>query len=99
MADIREQARESLEGILDKEKLDLLINEVLAFTKKARAEFVCKHCHRTQIQYAEISDSKAVVTAITELLNQTMGRPKEAAISDQEKIHFERVVYLADPPV
>jgi hypothetical protein len=94
MSDLRDDIASALEGWMTQEQLKELLDEILASKKKGRAEFVCKGCGKKQIQYAEIPDARAVTSALVELANQGFGRPKEAVVSDGEKIHFERVVYL-----
>lgn len=92
MTDLRDDLREGLEGKLSPEVINKLLDEVLSIKKQARGW--CPTCKKA-VQ-VEISDPKAVVAATTELLNQTMGRPKEAGVSESERISFERVVYLGE---
>lgn len=72
------------------------MDEVLAITKKGRAEFSCKHCGKRQIQYAEIPDARAVTSAITELMNQGFGRPVESSAVNVDPIKFVRLTNMAE---
>jgi len=93
MSDPRGALAEALAGSLTDEQLHTLIDEVLAVKKKMRADFICKHCKRRQIQYGEISDALAVSRAIPDLLNQAYGRPVEATVM-AEPIQFIRLTNL-----
>lgn len=88
----RGEIAKALDGKIDPAKIDFLIDEVLASTKKAWAEFSCKKCNARQRQQAEIPDAKAVVSALTELMNQSWGRPTEQRT--ETEIVVERNVYL-----
>lgn len=90
MADLRGDIAAALDGWLTPEQLQVLLDEILAVKKGARGW--CPKC-RKQVQ-VEIPDAKAVVSAMADLANQGFGRPKESGVTDQEKIVFERVVYL-----
>lgn len=67
----RQRIEASLEGLLDRETLDLLLREVLAITKSARGW--CGTCGKAVT--VEIPDAKAVVAATSEPLVQAAGRP------------------------
>ena len=96
MADVREAIGKALEGILTEEQIKLLFDEILVSPKKAWADITCKHCKRAQRVLCEIPDANAVVKGLTDLATQTWGRPGEAQSADEEKIHFERVIYMGD---
>ena len=72
------------------EQLKKLLDEILEAKKGARGW--CPNCKKA-VQ-VEIADAKAVVGAMSDLANQGFGRPGETQGSDEEKIQFERVVYL-----
>src|SRR5690242_17102171 len=74
----RDLAREQLQGFLTPEKLDVLLNEVLEIKKGARGW--CPSCRRAVP--VEISDAKAVVSALGELLTQAYGRPGQEVGED-----------------
>jgi len=97
MAEPREALAEALQGLLTQEQMETLITEVLATTKKVRAQFNCKHCGRAQIQFGETSDAIAVSKALPDLLNQAYGRPVEADVA-AEPVRFIRLTNLEDLP-
>ena len=68
--DARGRIEEALDGLLDKETLAVLLTEVLAIKKQARGW--CPNCKKA-VQ-VDIPDSKAVVSAMGELLTQAKGR-------------------------
>ena len=90
MSDLRADITKALEGWLTPEQLSALLDEILAAKKNARGW--CTNCKKA-VQ-VEIPDAKAVVSAMADLANQGFGRPGESQGSDDEKIVFERVVYL-----
>ena len=92
MADVRGDLGAALEGRLTPEQIKLLLDEVLAIKKQAWAN--CPHCKKKSL--VEIPDAKAVTSCLIDLSNQAWGRPGEAAGLDDEKIVFERVVYLTE---
>lgn len=96
MADVREGIGKALESHLTPEQIDLLLNEILAIQKQANGDFICKKCGQRQLQRVMIPDAPAVTKALIDLSNQAWGRPGEASSTDDEKIHFERVIYLGD---
>ena len=98
MPDPREAIGEALAGFLTPEQTKILVDEVLAVTKKGRATFNCKKCGAQQIQFAEIPDARAVASAITDLANQAYGRPQEAAAMHVEPIRFMRLTNLTELP-
>lgn len=95
MSEPREQLASALANFLTPEQTTKLIDEVLAITKKARAEFTCKSCGKRQIQFGDVSDARAVSTALTDLLTQAYGRAGEEA-HQGEPILFVRVSTLAE---
>jgi hypothetical protein len=88
MSDARENARQALNGKLTPAKLDTLLDEVLAITKQARGW--CTQCKKAVM--VEVSDPKAVVSALSELLTQAEGRPGTAD-TDQQTIHEYRLIW------
>lgn len=96
MSDPREQIAQALAGFLTPEQTKMLVDEVLAVTKKGRAQFNCKKCGQLQIQFAEIPDARAVTSAITELMNQSYGRPTEASSANVEPIKFVRLTNISE---
>jgi hypothetical protein len=89
---LREDIAAALDGWLTPEQLKSLLDEVLAVKKQARGW--CKKCGG-QVQ-VEIPDAKGVVGAMADLANQGFGRPGERSGSGDDRIVFERVVYLGD---
>ena len=89
MSDARSRTREALNGKLTPEKLDVLVDEVLAVTKKARGW--CPECKK-QV-WVEISDPKAVVSALSELLTQAEGRPATSEV-DSQVVHEYRLEWV-----
>jgi hypothetical protein len=83
MSDAREAARQALNEKLDPAMLNRLLDEVLAITKQARGW--CTHCKKAVM--VEVSDPKAVVSALSELLTQAEGRPGTAE-TDQQTAHY-----------
>lgn len=92
MSDARSEIGKALESRLSPEQIEMLLNEILAIKKQARGW--CSKCKK-QVQ-VEIPDASAVTKALMELANQAWGRPDVAASGDDEKIIFERVVYLGE---
>lgn len=92
MADLRADIAAALEGWLTPEQLKTLLDEILAVKKGARGW--CPNC-RKQVQ-VEIADAKAVVGAMADLANQGFGRPGEQQSGEDERVVFERVVYLTE---
>ena len=90
LADARSEIGSALESKLTPEQIKILLDEILAITKSARGW--CPNCKK-QVR-VEIPDAKSVTGALIDLANQAWGRPDVAAISDDEKIVFERVVYM-----
>ena len=69
-----------------------LTEKVLALEKQARCQFKCKKCGASQIQFGTINDARAVTSSLTELLNQSFGRPTEQ--KRETEIIVNRHVYL-----
>lgn len=97
MADPRSDLATALSGKLAPAQLEKLLDEVLASTKRVNADWTCKFCKKTSRATVEVSDAKAVVNALTDLLNQGYGRPAEASGTDDEKIIFKRIVKTSGP--
>lgn len=102
MADERDGTRAAiataLDGYLTPEQIKTLIDEVLEIRKKPWAEFACKKCGARQRQQVEVPDARAVTSALTELLNQSFGRPTE--VKTEQSIVVNREVFVvADDPV
>jgi hypothetical protein len=77
--DARGRIEEARDGVLDRGTLDVLLKEVLAVTKQARGW--CPNCKKAV--HVDIPDSKAVVSAMGELLTQAKGRPAQEAQDDE----------------
>ena len=92
MADARDEIGKALESRLSPEQIDLLLNAVLALEKQGRGW--CPGCKK-QV-WVSIPDAKAVTGALIDLANQAWGRPDVAPGVDEERIVFERVVYVGD---
>ena len=89
--DPRSLLAEGLRSYMSEDQVKALFDEILATKKPARGW--CSKCrHAVQV---EIADAKAVTSAITDLINQGFGRPKEAQVSDAERITFVREVKRA----
>ncbi len=86
--DARGRIEEALDGVLDRETLDVLLKEGLAVTKQARGW--CPNCKKA-VQ-VDIPDSKAVVSAMGELLTQAKGRPEQEVLDDQHVTVFYSVI-------
>ena len=95
MSDPREAIAQALTGFLTPEQTVMLIDEILAIKKQARAEFNCKKCGARQIQFGEVSDAKAVSSALTDLANQAYGRPTESSVQN-DPIQFVRLTKLSE---
>lgn len=95
MSDPREAIAQALAGFLTPEQTVVLIDEILAIKKQARAEFNCKKCGARQIQFGEVADAKAVSGALTDLANQAFGRPSEA-VTQQEPVTFVRLTRMEE---
>lgn len=89
MSDARSRARDALNGKLTPEVLDTLVDEVLASTKRARGW--CPECQK-QV-WVEIPDSKAVTSALSELLTQAEGRPGTTEV-DSQVVHEYRLEWV-----
>ena len=92
MADVRDGLAKGLEGKLDEEQIKTLMDDVLAFNKKVWGDFTCKECGKRQRHQVSIPDSKAVTSALTELMNQSWGRPGDSKV--ETEIIVNRNVYL-----
>lgn len=94
----RSEIAKALDGKLTPDQIEFLIDEVLAIRKKAWAEFSCKKCSAQQRQLTEIPDARAVTSALTELMNQSWGRPTEQK-TEQSIVVNREVFVVADDPV
>ena len=97
-AGLRKIAREGLSGYLDEETMKALLDGVLSITKVVWVQ--CQHCNK--MTKGEVSDAKAVVAGLGDLVTKIADVPKEQ-VSEEERIVFERVIYMspdgADPQV
>jgi hypothetical protein len=82
----RAEIARALEGFMRPEHLDKLVEEVLEIKKGARGW--CPKCKGAVM--VEISDAKGVTGALTDLLNQSFGRPTET--KQETEIIVERTV-------
>ncbi len=89
MSDTRSQIGDALAGKLTEEQLRLLMDEVLAIKKGARGW--CPTCNRA-VQ-VEIPDAKGVTGALTDLLNQSHGRPTEVKPEQEGIVFVRKTVY------
>lgn len=89
----RQRIEESLENVLDRETLDLLLKEVLAGEKPIRTW--CPSCKKAV--HTSIPDAKAVVAAMSELLTQGFGRPAQQASEDEQAVHVSYTVLVQHP--
>lgn len=89
MSEARPRIKKALEDRLTDEQLKIIMDEVLQMTKKARGW--CPSCKKHV--NVEIADAKAVVGALSDLLIQAEGRPKEAQ-EDGERITLVRQVFF-----
>lgn len=92
MADVRDELAKSLEGKLTEVQINLLIDEVLAIKKEVWADFTCKKCGNHQRHRATVPDPRAVTSALTDLMNQSWGRPSDSKV--ETEIIVNRNVYL-----
>ena len=90
MAEPREELAARLSQYLTEEQIHKLIDEILAITKRASAEFTCRGCGKRQMQWTEVADAKAVASALADLMNQAFGRPGETT-DTSEPIVFKRL--------
>ena len=91
--DARGRIEEALDGLLDRETLNVLLKEVLAVTKQARGW--CPTCKKA-VQ-VDIPDSKAVVSAMSELLVQAKGKPaQENPDDDHVTVIYTTVLNLSN---
>jgi hypothetical protein len=86
---------DALRSYLTPEQLSKLIDEVLAVTKRANVESVCKHCHKKQMMWIQVPDAKAVALALPDLLNQAFGRVGEANLQ-ADPVAFKRLTITDD---
>ena len=97
MAEPRDELAAKLSSYLTPEQIGKLVDEVLAITKRASAEFNCKSCGQRQMRWTDIPDAKAVASALGDLMTQAFGRPGEAN-ERSEPIVFKRLTKLEDEP-
>lgn len=92
MSDSAESLRNRLDRALEAAVSDTALRELIAATLeiKKQARGWCPNC-RKQVQ-VEIDDTKAVVAAVGELVNQAKGRPGQAEGESEERIVFVREV-------
>ena len=78
---------------LTPEQISMLIENVLAITKKARGW--CPKC-KGQV-WVDIPDAKAVTGSLNDLMIQAFGRPGQAEVEQDRSFVFEnKVVLVAD---
>lgn len=96
----REVLAQQLDSVLDPETLKVLIDEILAVKKSMWAEFKCKSCGQRQRIHGEVSDARAVASALSELLTQARGRPGQAddGVAERERVVFTRQVIYEGAP-
>lgn len=90
--DARGLIADALDDFLDADQIKLLMDEVLKMTKNAWTS--CPSCKkRVQV---EIPDAKAVVGALSELLTQAKGSPKQQQV-DLGLVVNRQVIVVAEP--
>jgi hypothetical protein len=92
IADARQVLGKALDEHLDEELLDKLFAQVLALEKTAWG--YCKSCEKS-VQVS-IPDAKAVVSALSDLLTQSKGRPGSAEGADSGSWVLENHVHVAE---
>lgn len=97
MSEARGRIKDALEDKLTPNQLTALVDEVLAITKQGRGW--CPSCNKAVL--VQVADSKAVVTAISELLTQAEGRPKqqEAGEGDALTVVYQVILDGGEPDV
>jgi hypothetical protein len=95
-ADVRADLARGLEGKLTPDQIATLIDEVLAITKPVNAEFSCKHCGKKQRHTGQMSDARAVVSSLAELMNQSWGKQTDDK-RETEIIVNRQVILVAEP--
>lgn len=88
MSEARGRIKGALEDKLTDDQLRILLDEVLAVTKQGRGW--CPGCKKSVL--VQVHDAKAVVNAISELLTQAEGRPKQQESDAEAGITFVRKV-------
>jgi hypothetical protein len=79
----REQVAQALAGYLSEEQLERLLNSALTIEKQAWG--TCRNCN-TRVQVS-VSDARAVISSVAELLNQGYGRPSDRQQESQVIVH------------
>ena len=95
-ADVRADLARGLEGKLTPEQIATLIDEVLAINKPVNADFSCKKCGANQRQVGTVSDARAVVSALAELMNQSWGKQTDDKRETEIIVH-RQVILVAEP--
>jgi vacuolar-type H+-ATPase subunit I/STV1 len=89
-AGARKLAQDAVGKHLTAEQYDHLFESVLAITKQAQGDIVCKKCKQRQIVRVEVPDARAVVTALTDLVTKIADIPKEQ-VQEQDRITFSYI--------
>lgn len=87
--DPRAAIADGLAALLTPTQVTFLLQEVLAITKRVPIRGECKNCGHFISDYAEVPDAKAVVSALTDLINHGFGRP-DVAKFERDMIEFRR---------
>lgn len=91
--DPRQQVAEALAAKLTPEQLEMLVDNVLAISKRARGW--CPKC-KGQV-WVDIPDAKAVTGSLNDLMIQAWGRPGQAEVEQDRTFSFvNKVVLVAD---
>lgn len=92
----REAIRTALGAYLTPEQTSILVDEILAITKRVRTW--CSEC-RKQV-WVDVPDARAVTASLGELLTQAHGRPQGEQLEENDRIIFERIIYCehCEPP-
>lgn len=87
--DPRAAIADGLAALLTPTQVTFLLEEVLAINKRVAIRGECKNCGHYISDYTEVPDAKAVVSALTDLINHGFGRP-DVAKFERDMIEFRR---------
>ena len=88
LKDARRRIEAELEEQLDAERLKQIIDVALSTEKNAWGDFACKSCGKHQRQMVKVPDSVSVAKVLEVLLNQSKGRPTEAADDQNVTVNY-----------
>lgn len=99
MADFDENLRKALE---DDETFQSIMNQLKeAATSEVTTRHAepCPKCDCKHIRMVKVPDYKLKLAIIEFLSNRGVGRPNQATGENEERITFERVIYMDEPSV